>query len=76
MPIVYRMDILAALKERGYSTYRIRKDKIFSESTLQAFRSGTMVSYDTLEKLCELLGCQPGDILEYAEEGVADAEEG
>lgn len=69
MPIAYKMDVLAALKEKGHSTYKIRKDKIFSESTLQAFRSGTMVSYETLEKLCELLHCQPGDILEYEPEG-------
>lgn len=69
MPVGYKMDVLAALKEKGYSTYRMRKDKVFSESTLQAFRTGVLVSYDTIGKLCELLGCDVGDILEYKQEG-------
>lgn len=65
MPIRYRIDILSALKNGGYSTYRIRKENIFSENTLQAFRTGKMVSYNTIAKLCELLDCQPGDLLMY-----------
>lgn len=63
--IAYKIDVLAALKDRGFSTYRIRKDKIFSESTLQAFRSGDTVSYPVIEKLCQLLGCDVGDVLHY-----------
>lgn len=66
--IKWRIDILAQLKENGYSTYRIRKEKIFGESILQSFRSGNVVYGDTLEKLCSLLHCQPGDLLEYVEE--------
>ena len=65
MPFRYKIDILAALKEKGYSTYRIRKERIFAEATLQLFRQGVIASQSTLEKLCELLDCQPGDILEY-----------
>lgn len=65
MPIVYKIDILAALKEKGYSTYKLRKEKIFAEKTIQAFRTNTMVSYETIGKLCEMLGCDVGDILEY-----------
>ena len=68
MPIRYKVDILQALKDKGFSTYRLRKDKIFSENTLQAFRSGDMVSYPTVGKLCELLGCDVGDILCYKPE--------
>ena len=65
MPIKYKINILEALKEKGYNTTRIRKEKILSESTLQAFRSGELVSWKNIERLCELLHCQPGDILEY-----------
>ena len=38
MPIYYKFDILAALKEKGFSSYRIRKDKLLGESTLQSLR--------------------------------------
>lgn len=65
MPVVYRINVLQALKDKGYSTYKLRKDKILSESTLQAFRNGSMVSYEVLGKICEMLDCQPGDILSY-----------
>lgn len=63
--ITYKMDVLAALKEKGYSTYRIRKEKVFHESTLQAIRSGQHVSYAVLDKLCDLLGCDVGDLLHH-----------
>ena len=68
MPIKYKTDILEALKAKGYSTYRIRKEKLLAESTVQAFRKGELVSLDNIARICELLGCQPGDILEYREE--------
>lgn len=65
MPIKYKIDILAALKAAGYSTYKIRKEKIMNESTLQKFRNGEIVTADNMAIVCRLLGCQPGDILEY-----------
>jgi len=68
MAVCYKIDIIAALKEKGYTTYRIRKDKVFSENTLQAFRTGKMVSFETIGKLCEMLECDVGDILEYKSE--------
>lgn len=71
MPVCYKVDIIAALKEKGYTTYKIRKDKVFSENTLQAFRTGKMVSFDTIGKLCEMLSCQVGDILEYVPDNAA-----
>lgn len=67
MPIKYKIDIIAALKAVGYSTYKIRKEKIMSESTLQKFRNGEIVTADNMALICKLLGCQPGDILEYVE---------
>lgn len=69
--IRYRIDVLAALKTAGYSTYKLRKDKIMGEATIQQLRTGTLASLATLELLCRLLDCQPGDIIEY----VADAGE-
>lgn len=68
MPITYKLDVLAALKEKGYNTNRIRKEKLLAESTLQSFRAGQLVSWTNMERLCRLLECQPGDILEYSEE--------
>lgn len=65
MPIVYKIDVLAALKAKGHTSYSLRKDKIIGESQIQQIREGTIVSTACLEKLCDLLGCQPGDLLRY-----------
>lgn len=65
MPLKYKLDIISALKVAGYSTYRIRKEGLLSQSTLQKLRNGEGVSWDNIETICELLNCQPGDILEY-----------
>lgn len=63
MPLKYRIDVLAALKKAGFSTYRLQKDKLLSQSTIQALRDGLPISWANIEKLCSLLHCQPGDIL-------------
>lgn len=63
--IKYKIDIIQALKNKGYSTYKIRKEKIFNESQLQQMRENKILTQDALNKVCTLLDCQPGDILEY-----------
>lgn len=65
MPIMYRFDVLSALKEAGYSTYRIRKEKLLSESTVQKLRNRSPLAWENIETICELLHCQPGDLMEY-----------
>lgn len=65
MPIKYRIDILEALKVAGYSTYKLRKEKLLGEATIQRLRVGAPVSWENMSVLCRLLNCQPGDILEY-----------
>ena len=65
MPLCYKMDVLAELKKAGYNTNRIRKEKIMGEAMLQKLRQEELVSWATIEKLCELLNCQVGDLIEY-----------
>ena len=56
------------MKEKGLTTYRIRKEKIVSEGTLQNIRSGKSITTDSIASLCEALDCQPGDIMQYVED--------
>lgn len=63
--IFYKIDIIKALKDKGFSTYCIRKNKIFGEATMQKFRTGEIVTIDCIDKLCSLLDCQPSDIIGY-----------
>ena len=68
MPIKYKIDVISALKTAGYSTYRIRKEKLIGESTIQKIRNDELVSWENISTICKALNCQPGDIMEYAEE--------
>ena len=68
MAIKYKIDIMAELKKRGYSSTRIREEKLIGQSYLQQIRHGELVSWKTLNTICALLECQPGDLIEYVKE--------
>ena len=68
MALKYKINVLEALKEKGYSSYILRKEKLLSESTVQKLREGEGVAWDNLETLCRLLDCDIGDMLEYQKE--------
>lgn len=68
MPLVYKTDVLQALKDKGYTTYKLRHEKLLSESTLQKLREKKGVAWDNLETLCRLLDCQPSDLIKYIKE--------
>ena len=68
MPLVFKIDVLNALKEKGYNTNKIRTEGLLSQSTLQKFRNKQGVSWENLETLCRLLECQPADLIEYVAE--------
>lgn len=72
MPFKYDK-LLLLLKEKGYTTYKIRKDNLISQSAWQKIRTGSGdIDTRTLAKLCSLLQCQPGDIMEYVEDEQED----
>lgn len=65
---VYKFDVLEALKEAGYNTTKLRKDKLLGENAIQSLRRGEVVGIIALEKICALLDMQPGNIIKYVEE--------
>ena len=67
--ILYKIDILQQLKAAGYTSYRLQKEKILADSTLQKLRNGdTRITVENLNTICGLLDCQPGDLLEWTPE--------
>ena len=68
MALRYKIDIMAALKSKGYSSTRIREEKLIGQSYLQQIRHGELVSWKTLDTICSLLDCQPGDLIEYVKD--------
>lgn len=65
MPIVYDK-LFDLLKEKGYTTYKIRQTKLIGQGTLTALKNGTGgLDAKTLARLCKVLECQPGDLMAY-----------
>lgn len=65
--IRYKCDIIQKLKDAGYNTTRIRKEKLISEATLTNIRKGKLIGWNQIDIICKLLNCDVGDIVEYTE---------
>ena len=65
MAITYKVDVMAELKKKGYSSTRIREEKLIGQSYLQQLLHGELVSWKILNIICTLLECQPGDLLAH-----------
>lgn len=76
MSIVYKFDVLAALKEKGYSQNRMRVEKLIGQSYLTQLRHGELVSWKAIETICQLLDCKPGDLLDYIPDTAQENEGG
>ena len=67
MPFKYDK-LFDLLKQKGITSYRIRKENIISQAALTKMKNGEgNIDTRTLERLCAVLHCQPGDIMEYIE---------
>lgn len=72
MPFKYDK-LMQLLKQKGYTTYKIRKEKLIGQATLQKLQNNIGdIDTRTLERLCRVLECDIGDIMEF----VPDEEEG
>ena len=69
MPIVVRLDVMLAL--RKMRSKELAAIVGITEANLSQLKSGKVkgVRFETLEKICVALDCQPGDLLEFASEG-------
>lgn len=68
MPIVYGK-LFALLKDQGRTMYDLRKNQIVGSATVEKMRKNEgHIDTRSIEKLCEYLHCQPGDIMEYVED--------
>ena len=55
------------LKERGRTFYWLSKQTGVSHTTLWRLKKGKAlgINFVTLEKICQALECQPGDVLRF-----------
>lgn len=65
MPIIVNLDVMLA--KRKMRSKDLAESIGITEQNVSLLKSGKVkgVRFETLEKICEVLQCQPGDILEY-----------
>ena len=63
--IRYKIDVIAALKEAGVSTYTIMQTGMISQASMTKMRGNQYISFSTLNSVCALLGRPIGDIIEF-----------
>ena len=66
--LTYKINVIEALKEAGYNSTRILKENTISQAAMQKIRKNEVIGIKTLEKLCEVLDMQPGNIIKYVED--------
>lgn len=66
--IIYK-DILGKLKAAGYTTTRLRKEKLLMESTLTRIRNNNAINTETLNIICRLTGLPISELIEYVPDG-------
>ena len=73
MAIVVNLDVMLA--KRKMRSKELAERIGITEQNVSLLKSGKVkgVRFDTLEKICEVLQCQPGDILEYRSEAMASS---
>ena len=76
--IVYP-DLMKMLADKGITSYTVRKNGKIGQATWKVLSEGGHMNTRTIDALCEMLDCQPGDFLHYVPdtipEGISDTQE-
>ncbi|EOZ97068.1 Transcriptional regulator, Cro/CI family [Indibacter alkaliphilus LW1] len=68
MPIIVNLDVMMAKRKMSLNELSEKVDITLSNLSILKTGKAKAVRFNTLEAICKALDCQPGDILEYAEE--------
>ncbi len=69
MPIIVNLDVVMAKKKISLSELAERVEITNANLSILKNNKAKAIRFSTLEAICRELGCQPGDLLEYKEEG-------
>lgn len=62
--IRYKVNIMSELKKEGWNSTRIRKENLLSQSTITKLNNNLPVNLTTIDRICNILNKQPGDLVE------------
>jgi putative transcriptional regulator len=69
MPIVVNLDVMMARRKMSLNELSEKVDLTLANLSILKTGKAKAVRFSTLEAICKALNCQPGDILEFVEEG-------
>jgi putative transcriptional regulator len=65
MPIVVNLDVMLARRKMSLTELSERAGITLSNMSILKSGKAKAIRFSTLQEICEILACQPGDILEY-----------
>ncbi len=68
MPIVVNLDIMLARRKMTLTEFSERMNITLANMSILKSGKGKAIRFSTLDEICRILECQPGDILEYMDE--------
>jgi len=67
MAIIVNLDVMLAKRKMSLTELSEKVDITMSNLSILKTGKARAIRFSTLEAICEVLDCQPGDILEYRE---------
>lgn len=61
-------DIMGMLRDAGYTTYRIKKERLIGGGAMSRIINHESITTNTIDTICRLCHCQPGDIISYEDD--------
>jgi putative transcriptional regulator len=68
MPIIVNLDVMMAKRKISLNDLSAKVDLTLSNLSILKTGKAKAIRFSTLDAICKALDCQPGDILEYADE--------
>lgn len=68
MSIIINLDLMMAKRKIGLVELAEKMDITPANLSILKNNKAKAIRFSTLDKICEILDCQPGDILEYSKE--------
>jgi putative transcriptional regulator len=65
MQIVVNLDVMMAKRKMSLNELSEKVDLTLSNLSILKTGKAKSIRFSTLESICKVLGCQPGDLLEY-----------
>jgi putative transcriptional regulator len=69
MPIIVNLDVMMARRKVSLNELSAKVDLTLSNLSILKTGKARAIRFSTLDAICKVLNCQPGDILEYQDDG-------